>query len=1038
MEKFKVTFTAENQQLKSNGIKHASDTYADIEAAFILGAGWTDMDSVTAVWWNDFTKIATVLDSEGTCTVPHEVLTRKGCVRVNLVGSIVENGELVIRLTSYSAEAIQVNEKIKLTGSETTEITPSQYEQFAANVRADADRAEAAKDEARESATAASASAQRASESAAASSNSATRAAQASAAAEVFAQSASEASDEAEAARDAILGMRATATTLPEGSDATANYSDGLLTLGIPRGDRGEQGIQGETGATPNLTIGTVETLAPTEDATATITGTAENPVLNLGIPKGKEYDDAEIRGQLTDLKSDFSDISNVANTVSDVTEVALTLTSGYMDKSGNIGASSQYSYTQKISVKIGDIVHLRNDNNKREYNQFRHLTAFRGSAVDSDKGTDSNSRTYTVPDGITDVILTIDTTAYPSCTVLINERILKVADDAVNVGVASSKSIIDNSFVYTNGIKVEEITVTKNNGYMDQNGVVSASTGMIYTQPIPVNAGDILTMRNDNRGSLITPMRAITTFDALMYPISEEGSSSAVNSYTVPNGVSFVVITIADSTYPNTTILKATGKYLLSDTSLGSDATEVIETIKTSFNLVDNAFIKEVTPTKSTGYMNPDGTVGNYSQFRYTQKIPVKVGNVITMRNDDTGATPRAMRVITAFNGTLPVVASGTDANVSTYTVPDGINNIVVTVDNSANPNFTILQSTSGYISKADASNRIPELVLPSKSIAVVGHEWNMYYDNVVDGLTDDYYIFCSGVSGKSYGNFLRFTPSNGDIGTHTITVNLYSKAKGSIVATSSFDLVVIADSAPTKNVIFIGDSLTQEGTYINEIQNVLSNGNIKSVGTRTEVDSGYSGLHHEGRAGWSAYDYVEQSSKNGVTNAFWNSNTSAFDFSNYMSVNGFSDVDCVMLNLGTNGVEHTERTCDAIGEIIASIHAYDSSIKVIVSLITPPATQDGCGNHNGMFDANAYKRNELKLVEKYIELYDGVNSNVYVSEPYFNLDRLHDFATTTIAISSRNPNTMVVQNNNVHPSVYGYLKIADVYYNNLLYRLN
>lgn len=65
MEKFKVSFEANNQQLKSLGTKHASDTYADIEATFVLGEKWTDMDSVSAVWWNDFTRIATVLDSQG-------------------------------------------------------------------------------------------------------------------------------------------------------------------------------------------------------------------------------------------------------------------------------------------------------------------------------------------------------------------------------------------------------------------------------------------------------------------------------------------------------------------------------------------------------------------------------------------------------------------------------------------------------------------------------------------------------------------------------------------------------------------------------------------------------------------------------------------------------------------------------------------------------------------------------------------------------------------------------------------------------------
>ena len=67
-----------------------------------------------------------------------------------------------------------------------------------------------------------------------------------------------------------------------------------LLTIAIVKdGAQGIQGIQGEkgdkgdTGATPEFAIGTVETLDPSEQATATISGTAENPVLNLGIPKG-------------------------------------------------------------------------------------------------------------------------------------------------------------------------------------------------------------------------------------------------------------------------------------------------------------------------------------------------------------------------------------------------------------------------------------------------------------------------------------------------------------------------------------------------------------------------------------------------------------------------------------------------------------------------------------------------------------------------------------------------------------------------------
>ena len=47
--------------------------------------------------------------------------------------------------------------------------------------------------------------------------------------------------------------------------------------------------VKSKDGVTPNLTIGTVETLPSGSDATASITGTVENPVLNLGIPKGAD-----------------------------------------------------------------------------------------------------------------------------------------------------------------------------------------------------------------------------------------------------------------------------------------------------------------------------------------------------------------------------------------------------------------------------------------------------------------------------------------------------------------------------------------------------------------------------------------------------------------------------------------------------------------------------------------------------------------------------------------------------------------------------
>ena len=65
--------------------------------------------------------------------------------------------------------------------------------------------------------------------------------------------SATAAAEAARAAQDALnefTDISVAINTLPAGSQATASYNDGLLTLGIPRGDRGAQGERGETGAT--------------------------------------------------------------------------------------------------------------------------------------------------------------------------------------------------------------------------------------------------------------------------------------------------------------------------------------------------------------------------------------------------------------------------------------------------------------------------------------------------------------------------------------------------------------------------------------------------------------------------------------------------------------------------------------------------------------------------------------------------------------------------------------------------------------------
>ena len=79
------------------------------------------------------------------------------------------------------------------------------------------------------------------------------------------------------------------------------NWYIGANDTGKPsrgaKGDKGEpgspgaKGDKGDPGATPNLTIGSVTTLDAGQNATASMGGTAESPVLNLGMPKGAKGD---------------------------------------------------------------------------------------------------------------------------------------------------------------------------------------------------------------------------------------------------------------------------------------------------------------------------------------------------------------------------------------------------------------------------------------------------------------------------------------------------------------------------------------------------------------------------------------------------------------------------------------------------------------------------------------------------------------------------------------------------------------------------
>ena len=192
------------------------------------------------------------------------------------------------------------------------------------------------------------------------------------AAANTAAGAASTAANAANAAAARLDGLTATAEGLPAGSAPTVSVTTGedgarVLAFGIPKGDKGDTGAQGEkgdtgaqgekgdtgaqgekgdTGATPQLTVN-VATGEPGTQASVTQSGTAENPVINLTIPRGDtgNIGSLTINGKTPDASGtvvlEMDDIDGLSEAIANAGCVK-TVAGVEPDASGNITLTGQ------------------------------------------------------------------------------------------------------------------------------------------------------------------------------------------------------------------------------------------------------------------------------------------------------------------------------------------------------------------------------------------------------------------------------------------------------------------------------------------------------------------------------------------------------------------------------------------------------------------------------------------------------------------------------------------------------------------------
>ncbi len=354
-------------------------------------------------------------------------------------------------------------------------------------------------------------------------------------------------------------------------------------------------------------------------------------------------------------------------------------------------------------------------------------------------------------------------------------------------------------------------------------------------------------------------------------------------------------------------------------------------------------------------------------------------------------------------------------------------------------------------------------EIILNDEDVAVVGQEYNLYHYAVCHGNRPytDYDIVVTlsyvGADGKTvyqaannFSECFRFTPDTAR--DYTLTYRVRAKkpmsyADAADLASKTMTLHVIPNTAVTgKKILIIGDSFTDAGYWVAELQHNLSHGGIVSVGTVSDtVTIGGQSLTvlHEGRSGWATWDYAGTSPSmmnnfNSSRNVFRNAD-GKFDLGHYFDTyHGGETVDAICIFLGTNGLGADTSTENGMTELINRVREYDAGIPILLHYTIQNVGQDYWSKFAEQHTSTRDYRQHLcrKQYEIYRTKYATL-PNVYVVPVYENLDYERDFPKQEVNASARNAEK-IYRVTDGHPSKdSGYLKMADTYYAWLLYVL-
>lgn len=331
-------------------------------------------------------------------------------------------------------------------------------------------------------------------------------------------------------------------------------------------------------------------------------------------------------------------------------------------------------------------------------------------------------------------------------------------------------------------------------------------------------------------------------------------------------------------------------------------------------------------------------------------------------------------------------------------------------------------------------------DIVKPYKFYTIQDKPQDLYLKNITYGSINDYYIRADGdVSAVCSFDRRKITINRSKPGLLTPKFHIeFNKGKNGDSEDMTFRFCVADENShqgETIKALFIGDSIIYDGKATRELSNLFSTdvANLELIGTMGDAEN-----KHEGRAGWSTYDYLKTQSFNNFTNAFLNPSSNTFDFSYYMSQTNQKTPDWVFIQLGINDIfrpMNDTTTIDNINAMIESIKAYSPSIKIGVAQPLQPYMGENAKITNDRPSEYAH-RFRLGITEDMYSEYVGKESNgIYLVPIYACIDTDHNFKMSTRVVNPRNETTEEYCTDITHPTASGYYQISDQYYAFLKY---